>query len=138
VSYSLVSVLVSKRMAFFARLSAAVVGVSVGSLMIGMGGTLQFKVISAAMPDDFRRIPAISGGDDDMMWLLLLTRLFSLVFSIQTAENDTRRRIRRSLPDARAVNRHLYANSRMRILNSSNENERTYFDGALKIRNYYI
>lgn len=39
-----------------------VVGAAVGSLMIGIFGRLQFKVIKAAMPDDFLRIPAFSIG----------------------------------------------------------------------------
>lgn len=56
VSYSAVNVLSSKRKAFFLT---SVVAVPEGSFMIGIFGRLP-KVISAAMPDDFLLIPAVS------------------------------------------------------------------------------
>lgn len=56
VSYSAVNVLSSKRKAFFLT---SVAGAPDGSFMIGMLGRLP-KVISAAMPDDFLLIPAVS------------------------------------------------------------------------------
>lgn len=61
VSYSAVNVLSSNRKAFFFT-SARSVEVPEGSFMIGISGTLP-KVISAAMPDDFLLIPAMSTCD---------------------------------------------------------------------------
>lgn len=59
-SYSLAKVLESKRIAFFAAVETAVGG----SLMMGIWGGLQFKVISAAIAEDFRLMPAgFSMGD---------------------------------------------------------------------------
>lgn len=93
VSYSLQCVLVSKRNAFF-LISAVVVGQAAeGSLMMGIMGTLQFKVISAAIPDDFLLIPTIPSFSSFDVMIGFFSR-FNLV-NIQCWKDDMRRWISR-------------------------------------------
>lgn len=95
VSYSAHTVWTSKRSAFF-FVSAVVVCESAadGSLIMGIvAGTLQFKVIKAAMPDDFLLIPIFPSFSLFEVMIRLFSR-FNLV-NIQCWKDDMRRWINR-------------------------------------------